>query len=218
MNCRPRRFTLIELLVVIAIIAILASMLMPALANARAKAEAISCLNQLKQITLSTLMYTSDNRERLPILEPYTAGRVSYLQDRIDPYLNSDPSWLCPSASYNCTYGVPAKYVTSRGVSYGVNETLTYCNYTDNLDRFGRAPSRPQRLGMVKRHSEIYLWTDSAFYTNWFRNSSGIDNGGINRMRFPHNEGFNVAFLDGHVSWFREVQARAGAVDDRYYE
>ena len=42
--------------------------------------------------------------------------------------------------------------------------------------------------------------------------------GGINRMRFPHTRGFNVAFIDGHVAWYNEASARGGAIDDRYYQ
>lgn len=174
---RKKRFTLVELLIVIAIIAILASMLMPALRTAMENARRISCAARLKQLGLAAIMYSHDNSEYiLPAYSSYISTQnagiiwpnnlLSYFNDKIRPgevymdktykpgetgYLTKrkHPFYICHSMKNETGLYVEA---TEYALGYVLNQTFSYdATY---VKQYGSFPAISQYV--LKRTNQKY--------------------------------------------------------------
>ncbi len=222
-----RGFTLIELLVVIAIIAMIASMLLPGLSRAKSKAQSISCLDNLKQLQLAWNLSADENDDRLPLSISDSAGNLpgSWVLGNAQRDTNVTTGTLFRFAPSTGAYRCPSDKSALRNNpnvrrtrSYGLNAWLISIRRNhpsgDNWD-LGDDVARwwPKRL------SRITTPAPNRFYTFVDQNEFSIDDG-IFGMADPsgrygladlwvslptdrHNQGFNLAFADGHAEFHR---------------
>ncbi len=221
-----RGFTLIELLVVIAIIAILAAILFPVFARAKAKATQTQCLSNIKQIMLACKMYAEDYEDRAPArwFPDYGdkfAG-VDYIgfQTQIIDYIGAREMFRCPSI------GKGVAHYTLPATSYATND----CHFStwgeESLDtaianpaqnrwyRFSEVSSPAQTFFLGEITDWAIDWGTGRIYcpfcapSYWPELSNNItpDNG----LAMHHNTGSILAFCDGHAKWMSRAMALRG--------
>jgi prepilin-type N-terminal cleavage/methylation domain-containing protein/prepilin-type processing-associated H-X9-DG protein len=236
-------FTIIELLVVIAIIAILAAILFPVFAQARAKARQAACMSNLKQIGLAFAGYVQDYDEVYPYNDGCTvtarascggssADYISWI-NLVEPYVKAGIQgsvdkkqaksvFVCPDYDFNAPDKVllPAGYTADRPLmSYGANATLMPRYRNGGEDPAVRPTYALADVDMPA--SLVMVGPNTGKQPDIGGKDTSYDgstNSHYMNARTRHNNGANFAFADSHVKWFAapaDYRARATNISYR---
>lgn len=190
-----RKFTLIELLIVIAIIAILASMLLPALNKARGKARQVSCCNTLKTLTVTNLLYAADNHDYSIPTHDWSSNSSKWWGAYLLPYFypgESNKNLWPYRKEFQCPYS-PNPNVNEILFSYGKNST-----YWNNAKLLTQIRNSSQKVIFTDIEPSGNLWNS---YIELGANGdwSGRPNIKNNPGMHDSSNNYNIAFFDGHI-------------------
>jgi prepilin-type N-terminal cleavage/methylation domain-containing protein/prepilin-type processing-associated H-X9-DG protein len=224
-----KAFTLIELLVVIAIIAILASLILPALAQAKAKAHTAKCASNMRNWAFALQMYRDDSKDALPYFAPVFASQATepYVFESLAPYImkaisaqaqstvqkaevrkcpggsfGPEPFGSTPAGQWNCWIGV----------NFGVYKAALNGAFYYQTDASGSHP--PLKGARIRKPADALMFMDcTGFYVysplelafTADSDGDGVGDSGASYKPYSHgrptvhNGGANVTLLDGHV-------------------
>jgi len=206
-------FTLIELLVVIAIIAILASMLLPALKGVQERGRQITCSSNLKQLGATTMYYVDDNNGWIPPISvnggpcwSYGAGGVAADWGWTTTYLPFNPARSPCIPALNCPSGPKDSVNSVYGSNYGLSTSL--CRFY--------AWGCPWHLyHKAERPSNKILATEVRYDGVDQASKYACDPTHPQFLNYRHQSTLNVVWLDGHVTasnWINTSDYLAGQV------
>ena len=217
-NSYKKNFTLIELLIVIAIIAILASMLLPALQRARDAAKASYCLNNMKQLASGFQNYVDSNREYCPpgrAYDPTGNTTIGWYKYYINSGAITSKTLHCPTSTYY--------YENDSGVNYGLPYTIY--GYVPNQAtkisaKYFRSPSR-MAIAVETPPSSVFksftnLNNTGAYLFNAYNllvfpgSPSFWDSGYPIELRHSSRKTMNIATLAGNVTTITQSEALKG--------